>query len=213
MHHNAIHRAMEDEALTAILEWLVEESAAPLAAVENVAGQFSQDSTGFSTKVFGRWFDHKWPKRAASKQSAAPKQETAAQQDDPDKSDDEDDDIEPPLEDDKGRRAFAKLHATTGAITHVVTCAKVSSEGDCKRLPDQLQRTTRHFKVREFSADKAYLTEENLHAIAAVGARPLIPFREELIIIPTIARGATCGRTSSCAEMTSSIDITVQVQL
>lgn len=179
MQHNAIHRAMEDEALTAILERLVEESAMPLAVVENIAGQFSQDATAFSTKMFGpRWFEHKWPKRDASKQDEkdASKQDASKQDADADKGDDED--IEPRLEDDKGRRKFVKLHATTGALTHCVTCAKVSPEGDCKRLPEQLQRTTRHFNVKEFSADKAYLWDENLRAITAVGARPLIPFKK-----------------------------------
>jgi len=46
-----------DEASTALLVSLVEESAKPLAALEN--GQFAIDSTGFSTVVYDRWFDHK----------------------------------------------------------------------------------------------------------------------------------------------------------
>ena len=147
MHHNAIHRAMEDEELTAILEWLVEESAGPLAAVENIAGQFSQDSTGFSTVMYDRWFDQKHGKLRAE-------------------------------------HPWVKLHATTGALTHGITCAKVSPEGDCKRLPEQLERTARRFDVKEFSADKAYLTEECIGAIAAAGAKPLIPFKSNSINHP-----------------------------
>jgi hypothetical protein len=54
--HNRVHSAMEDEALTAILEWLIEESAIPLAIVENSVGHFSQDTTGFSTEMFGSAF-------------------------------------------------------------------------------------------------------------------------------------------------------------
>lgn len=174
--HNKVHSAMEDEALTAILEWLVEESAGPLAALENVAGEFSQDSTGFSTAIYGRrWREHKWPKRRAEKQEReVPKQEVA----------DDDEDVEPRLDDDKGRRQFVKLHATTGALTHVVTCAKVSAEADCKRLQEHLQRTARRFDVKEFSADKAYLWDENLRAIAAIGAKPLIKFKRNSIDHP-----------------------------
>src|SRR5680860_1239719 len=124
--HNKVHSAMEDEALTAILEWLIEESAIPLAVVENSVGHFSQDSTGFSTSVYGKpWSEHKYPKGRKRDES----------------KEDNDEIVEPPLEDEQGRREFVKVHLTTGAVTHVVTVAKVSSEGDCKRLPEQLQRT------------------------------------------------------------------------
>ncbi len=170
--HNRVHSAMEDEALTAILEWLIEESAIPLAVVENTVGHFSQDTTGFSTELFGkRWSEHKYPK--GRKRAEA-------------KEDHEDDDegVEPPLEDERGRREFVKLHLTTGAVTHVVTVAKVSSEGDCKRLPEQLQRTAQNFAVKQFSADKAYLTQKCVNAIAAVGAQPLIQFKKNSINHP-----------------------------
>ena len=53
-HINAISNFLGDEASTAILISLVEESAKPLAALEN--GQFAIDSTGFSTTVYERWF-------------------------------------------------------------------------------------------------------------------------------------------------------------
>ena len=44
---------------------LIEESAAPLAEIENVAGQFAQDCTGFSTVTYDRWFDQKHGKLRA----------------------------------------------------------------------------------------------------------------------------------------------------
>lgn len=167
--HNRIHSAMEDEALTAILEWLIEESAIPLAVVENSVGHFSQDTTGFSTHVYGKpWREHKYPKGRKRDES----------------KDDEDEVAEPPLEDEQGRREFVKLHLTTGAVTHVVTVAKVSSEGDCKRLPEQLQRTAQNFTVKQFSADKAYLTKKCVNAIAAVGAQPLIQFKKNSVNHP-----------------------------
>lgn len=65
LHYNTLFRAMEDEETTAILARLIEESAAPLAEIENRAGQFAQDSTGFSTVTYDRWFDQKHGKLCA----------------------------------------------------------------------------------------------------------------------------------------------------
>lgn len=58
-HYNSVFRCLESAATTEILVRLIEESAAPLASIENVAGQFAQDSTGFSTAVYDRWFSQK----------------------------------------------------------------------------------------------------------------------------------------------------------
>ena len=66
MHYNSIFRTLEDPATTAILTRLIEESAAPLAEIENLAGQFAQDSTGFSTVTYDRWFDQKHGKLMAA---------------------------------------------------------------------------------------------------------------------------------------------------
>lgn len=64
-HYNTVFRCLESEATTEILIRLIEESAAPLAAIENLAGQFAQDSTGFSTVTYDRWFDQKHGKLMA----------------------------------------------------------------------------------------------------------------------------------------------------
>jgi hypothetical protein len=165
--HNKIHSTMEDDGLTAILEWLVEESAAPLAVVENAAGRFSQDTTGFTTRFYDRWFAIKHGSKRGKKPSTEQEKAEAARE----------------VEERKAHPSI-KLHATTGAITHVVTCAKVSREADCKRLPEQLQRTAERFDVKEFSADKGYLDEKCIRAIAAIGARPLIPFKRNSIDHP-----------------------------
>ena len=58
-HYNTVFRTMEDEATTEILTRLIEESAAPLAEIENLAGQFAADASGFSTVTYDRWFDQK----------------------------------------------------------------------------------------------------------------------------------------------------------
>jgi transposase len=56
-HYNSIHGFIERADVTALLTTLVEESAAPLKAIES---QFAVDSTGFSTSTYARWFDHKY---------------------------------------------------------------------------------------------------------------------------------------------------------
>lgn len=62
-HFNTISNFLADEATTPLLISLIEESAKPLAALEN--GQFAIDSTGFSTVTYDRWFDQKHGKLAA----------------------------------------------------------------------------------------------------------------------------------------------------
>ena len=52
-----VFRRMEDPALTPLLKDLIERSALPLREVEV---DFAPDSSGFATKTYHRWFDHKW---------------------------------------------------------------------------------------------------------------------------------------------------------
>jgi transposase len=139
-HYNSVFRCLEAEETTTILVRLIEESAAPLAEIENVAGQFAQDSTGFSTAVFDRWFSQKHGKLMS-------------------------------------QHTWTKLHIMCGTTTNVVTAVRVSTEGDCPLLPALLNRTAERFTVKEVSADKAYLSVDNLEAIEAVGAVPFVPFK------------------------------------
>ena len=143
-HPNTLFRVMEDPATTPILLRLIEESAAPLAEIENRAGQHAIDSTGFSTATYDRWFSQKHGKLCS-------------------------------------QNAWVKLHVMVGTLTHVVTGAKVSSEADCPVLPELLAATAKQFQVREVSADKAYLSKQNLEAIDRVGAVPFIPFKSNSV--------------------------------
>lgn len=52
-------RYLENPDLTPILKNLIEQSAMPLKAIET---DFAVDSSGFSTSVYDRWFDHKYGK-------------------------------------------------------------------------------------------------------------------------------------------------------
>jgi transposase len=52
-------RYLENPELTPLLKSLIEQSASPLRAIET---DFAVDSSGFSTTVYDRWFDHKYGK-------------------------------------------------------------------------------------------------------------------------------------------------------
>ncbi len=57
--YNSAFRYLENPDLTPLLKTLIEETAKPLAAVEL---DFAVDSSGFSTRTYTRWYDHKWGK-------------------------------------------------------------------------------------------------------------------------------------------------------
>lgn len=56
-HYNSLFNYFEKPEMSALLAALVEESAAPLAAIET---SFAVDSTGFSTVTYRRWYDAKY---------------------------------------------------------------------------------------------------------------------------------------------------------
>ena len=62
---NSILRYLKKPELTPLLEELIVKSALPLKAVEQ---DIAVDSSGFSTSVYDRWFDHKWGKERAEAQ-------------------------------------------------------------------------------------------------------------------------------------------------
>ena len=164
---NTLFRVIEDPAITPILMCLVEESAGPLAQLENEAGQFAVDATGFKTTVrrvkddnevaIERWHDHKH------------KGEKGAKGD----------------EEARMRRFihdWVKLHAATGTLTNVVTSALVTpstgeGSGDCPNFPGLISATAKRFQIKEVSADKAYLDEDHLSLVASIGAVPFVKFK------------------------------------
>jgi transposase len=144
-HFNAISDFLANPASTEILTSLVEQSAAPLCAIEN--GQYAIDSTGFSTVTYDRWFDQKHGKLNA-------------------------------------RHEWVKLHIMCGTVTHAITSARVTSEGDCPQLPALLANTMKHHAVAEISGDKAYSSVENHDVLESLGVEAFIPFKVNAVVNP-----------------------------
>jgi transposase len=76
-------------------------------------------------------------------------------------------------------RRWVKCHFVTGVKTNIITSVKITSEfdNDSPELRELVGQTAENFTMEEFSADKAYLSVENLQAIANTGATPFIPFK------------------------------------
>jgi transposase/predicted nucleic acid-binding Zn finger protein len=74
---------------------------------------------------------------------------------------------------------WIKTHLMCGVKTHVVTSVEATptETADAPQLPQLVNTTAKTFNINEVSADKAYSSKKNLHAITAVNATPYIPFK------------------------------------
>lgn len=79
---------------------------------------------------------------------------------------------------------WVKLHIMYGTVTHAITGARVSSEGDCPQLPALLARTRERHDVREVSADKAYSSVDNHDVLESFGVQAFIPFKVNAVVNP-----------------------------
>jgi transposase len=72
---------------------------------------------------------------------------------------------------------WVKVHICTGVKTNVVTAVEVRDKdaNDSPLLPPLVRKTAETFAVREVSADKAYLSVENVNLIDGVGGQAFIP--------------------------------------
>jgi transposase len=79
---------------------------------------------------------------------------------------------------------WVKLHIMCGTVTHAITSARVTSEGDCPQLPALLARTRVHHDVREVSADKAYSSVDNHNVLDSFSVEAFIPFKVNAVVNP-----------------------------
>lgn len=138
-HFNTLLKYLDDIRLKPLLQELIEISALPLKQVEL---DFADDSTGFSTSIFGRWFDVRIKK-------------------------------------DNTIRKFRKCHSICGVKINIVTAAEVSQSysADINHFQELVEKTANNFQIREVSADKAYLSKENLELVSRLGGIAYIPFK------------------------------------
>ena len=71
---------------------------------------------------------------------------------------------------------WVKVHIATGVKTGVVTAIVIEDRdaADCPQFKPLMATTSENFTVREASGDKAYLSVENVEAIAAMGGQAFI---------------------------------------
>ncbi len=76
---------------------------------------------------------------------------------------------------------WVKVHIMTGVKTNVITAVEIKDRDahDAPMLPPLVRTTNRNFAIREVSADKAYISQDNLETIANAGGMPYIAFKKD----------------------------------
>ena len=76
-------------------------------------------------------------------------------------------------------RVWVKMHLVTGVKTNVVTAVEITDRfaGDSPLFKPLVQRTAANFVMDDVSADKAYLSNDNLAVVVRNAAMPYIPFK------------------------------------
>ena len=72
-----------------------------------------------------------------------------------------------------------KVHLICGVRTNIVTAVEIEgrSSADAPLFGPFVRRTACNFNVKEISADKGYLSEQNIEEAFNIGAVPFIPFK------------------------------------
>lgn len=79
----------------------------------------------------------------------------------------------------KRKQQWVKVHFTCGVKTNVVTAVVIKDKdaADSPQLPEMVNTTKETFTIREFSADKAYVSNDNFQVIQDAGGIGYIPFK------------------------------------
>lgn len=117
--------------------------------LKGVEVAFAVDSSGFSGSQFGRWYYEKF---------------------NPNRQD---------FVEERGNADWIKMHLMCGVKTNIVTSVEISGRtaNDTSFLSNLVEQAAENFNLKEVSADKAYSSIKNLHAIQNCGAMPYIPFK------------------------------------
>lgn len=81
------------------------------------------------------------------------------------------------------RHDWIKVHLMCGTKTNVVTSVEIteSNANDCPQFKGLVDATARNFTMSEVSADKAYLSSDNLQTVVDHNAMPYIPFKSNSV--------------------------------
>jgi transposase len=79
----------------------------------------------------------------------------------------------------RSSRDWVKAHAICGVKTNIVTAVEIAGRdaGDCPMFKPLVEKTAESFTVKEVSADKAYLSHENLALLDGLGGTAYVPFK------------------------------------
>jgi transposase len=77
------------------------------------------------------------------------------------------------------KRIWKKAHVTSGVKTNIITAIEITPGffADSPQFKDLVKITSKTFKIREISADKAYSARKNLQVVTELGGVPYIPFK------------------------------------
>jgi transposase len=75
---------------------------------------------------------------------------------------------------------WLKCHLICGVVTNVVTSVEIThgTAADSPQFKPLVEATAKNFTINQVSADKAYLSVQNLRTVENVGGMPFIPFKE-----------------------------------
>ena len=81
------------------------------------------------------------------------------------------------------KRDWIKLHLMCGVTTNIVTAVEITEKyvADSPRFKGLVDATAQNFVMNKVSADKAYLSGDNLKAVTDHAAMPYIPFKANSI--------------------------------
>lgn len=77
------------------------------------------------------------------------------------------------------KREWVKVHLSCGVKTNVVTAVSITNKwtNDSPQFKGLVETTAQNFVMNEVSADKAYLSQNNLQTVIDNNAMPYIPFK------------------------------------
>ncbi len=81
------------------------------------------------------------------------------------------------------KREWIKVHLMCGVKTNIVTAVEITNRyaGDSPQFEGLVKTTASNFTMAEVSADKAYLSSDNLQTVVDHNAMPYIPFKSNSV--------------------------------